>query len=81
MDVLVRVLFVSRKSIVDVGKSKVTATKEQRTTQAGGTTTSTERHAHSTAHFTVARNPAASIYISAFRRMRFTHSAVVSKAY
>ena len=43
--------------------------------------TSTERRAHRTAHFTAARNPAACIYFGAFRRMRLTHSAVVSKAY
>ena len=60
MDVLVRVLFVSRKSIVDVGKSKVTATKEQRTAQTGGLhNDTTKRRAHRTAHFTAARNPAA----------------------
>ena len=80
MDVLVRVLFISEKNIVDVGKSKVAATKEQREAQAGCTTTSTERRAHRTAHFTAAKNPAACIYFSSFRRMRFTHSAVVSKA-
>ena len=49
---------------MDVGKSKVTATKEQRTAQASRTTTTTERRAHRTAHFTAARNPAAA-YISA----------------
>ena len=59
MDVLVRVLFISGKNIVDVGKSKVTATKEQRTAQAGRTTTTTERRAHRIAHFTAAKNPAA----------------------
>ena len=58
-------------------KSKVTATKEQRTVLAGCTTTSTERRAHHTA---LTRNPAACIYFSTFRQMRFTHSAVVSKA-
>ena len=74
------VLFISQKHIVHVGKSKVTATKEQRTAQAGCTTTTTERRAHRTAHFTAARNPAACIYFIAFRGMRFTDSAVVSKA-
>ena len=81
MDVLVRVLFISQKQIVVVGKSKVTTTKEQRATQAGCTATSTERRAHRTAHFTAARKPTACIFFSAFRRMRLTHSAVVSKAY
>ena len=80
-NVLVRVLFISQKNIVAVGKRKVTTTKEQRTTQAGCTTTSTEGRAHSAAQFTAARKPAACMYFSAFRRMRLTHSAVVSKAY
>ena len=66
MDPLVRVLFVSQKQIVAVGKSKVTTTKEQRTTQAGCTTISTGTGAHRTAHFT------ATVYFSAFRRMRRT---------
>ena len=72
MHVLVRVfVYFSKTYIVHVGKSKVTATKEQRTAQAGCTTTTTERRAHRTAHFTAARNPAACIYFIAFRGMRF----------
>ena len=78
---LVRVLFISQKNIVAVGKSKVTTTKEQRTTQAWCATSSTETRAHRTAHFTATRKPASCIYFSAFSRMRLTHSAVVSKAY
>ena len=81
MNALVRVLFISKKNIVTVGKSKVTTTKVQRATQAGCTTTSAEGRAHRTAHFTAARKPAACIYFSTFRRLWFTHSAVVSKAY
>ena len=75
-------LFISQKHIVivHVGKSKVTVTKEKRTTQAGCTTTTTERRAHRKAHLTAARNPAACIYFIAFGGMRFTHSAVGSKA-
>ena len=75
VDVVVRVLFISPNIIVAVGKSKVTTTKEQRTAQAGCTTTSTERRAHRTAH--CLQQPG---NFSAFRQMRFTHSAVVSKA-
>ena len=81
MDVLVRVWFISKKIIVAVGKIKVTTTKEQRTSRVRN-----DQHraactrAHRTAHFTAGRNPAACIYFSAFRRMQFTHSAVVSKA-
>ena len=74
-----RVVYVSSKFVVNVEKSKVTATQEQRTTLAGCTTTSTDRGAHYTAHFTAAGNPAACIHFSAFRRMRFTDSAVVCK--
>ena len=72
-----------KKQIVAVGKSKVTTTKEQRTTQflTGCTTTSTERRAHSTALFAAARKPTACIYFSAFRWMRLSNSVVVSKAY
>ena len=81
MDILVRVLFISPQNVVDFGKSKATSTKEPRTAQAGCTTTSTERRAHRTAHFTAARNPAACIYFSACARVRFTHRAVISKAY
>ena len=81
MNVLVCVLFISQESIVAVGKSKVTSTKEQRTTQAWCKTTSIEGRVHRTAHFTAARKPAACIYFSAFRRMRLTHSTVVRKAY
>ena len=80
MDMLVRVWFISEKNIVDVGKSKVTATKEQRTAQAGCTMTTTERRAHRTANFTAARNSAAYIYFIAFRRTWLTHSAVVGMA-
>ena len=36
---------------------------------------------HRTARFTEARNPAACTYFTAFHRIRFTHNAVVSKAY
>ena len=79
--VFVRVLFISQKNLVPVGKSKVKDNKEQRTTQAGCTTTNTEGRAHRTAHFTAAGKPTACIYFGAFRRMRLTHSAVVSKAY
>ena len=79
MVVLVRVLSISGTNIVDVGKSEATATKEQRTAQAGCPTTSTGRRAHRTGALTAARNPAACLYIGAFRRMRFTLSAVVNK--
>ena len=66
-------LFVSEKSIVAVGKkNKVTTTKEQRTAQAGCTTTRTERRAHRTAQLYSSQDPAACIYFGAFRRMRFT---------
>ena len=65
MDVLVRVfVYFSKTYSVHVGKA-VTATKEQRTAQAGCTTTTTERRAHRTAHFTAARNPAACMYFIA----------------
>ena len=57
MNVLVRVLFISQKNIVAVGKSEVTTTKEQRTTQAGCTTASTEGRAHRTAHLQLPGNP------------------------
>ena len=50
-----------KKNIVAVVKSKVTTTKEQRRTQAGRTTTSTEGRAHRTAFFTAARKPAACV--------------------
>ena len=85
MDVLVRTHFVyfSKKSSIRGGwktKSQRT-TKEQQTAQATRTTTRTERHAHRTEHFLAARNPASCTYFSAFRQMRLTHSAVVSKAY
>ena len=57
---LVQTRFVySQNNVVAVGKSNVTTTKEQRTPQAGSTTTSTERRAHHTAHVTAARKPAA----------------------
>ena len=70
------------KNIVAVGKSEVTTTKEQRPhRKSGRATTTTERLAHRTAHFTAARKPTACIYFGAFRRMRITHSAVVSKEY
>ena len=63
-------------------KNQVTTTKEQRTTQAGCTKTSTEGRApYRTAHLTAAEKPSACVYFSAFRRMRFTYSAVVSNAY
>ena len=82
MDECARTCFVYfSKKIVAVGESKVTTTKEQRTTQAGCTTTSAEGRAHLTAHFTAAKEPPACIYFSAFRRMRLTHSAVISKTY
>ena len=74
-------LFFARKHIVHVGKCTVTATKAHRRAQAGWTSTTTRRRAHRTALFTAARNPAACIYFSAFRRMRLTHSTVVSKEY
>ena len=80
MDVLVRVFVYISEKYRARWKSEVTATKEQRTPQAGSTTTSTERRAYLTAHFTAARNPAARIYFIDFRGMRLTHSAVVSQA-
>ena len=80
VDVLKSVLFIYQKPIEAVGKSKDT-TKEQRTTQAGCTTTSTERRARRNAQFTKASKPTASIYFSVFRRIRLTHSAIVCKAY
>ena len=78
---LVRVLFYFSKKYRGLWKKQVTTTEEQRTKQAGCTTTGTEERAHGTAPFTAARKPAACIYFSAFRRMQLTHSAVVSKAY
>ena len=80
MDVQVRFFVYFSKTYRARWKKQVTATKEQRPAQAGCTTTTTERRAHRTAHFTAARNPAACIYFIAFRGMRFTDSAVVSKA-
>ena len=56
-------LRISQKHIVHVGKSKVTATKEQRTAQAGCTTTTTERRAHRTAHFTDSSQESRSLHI------------------
>ena len=80
MDVLARVLHMSQKQIVVIGKSEVTTKNDQGTNQAGCTTTSTERRAQRTASFTAAGKATACIYFSAFRRMRLTHSAVMSKA-
>ena len=82
MDVLVRILFISPKIAVAVGKGKVKTTKQQRTEQqAGCTTTTTERRAHRAAHFIAARNPAACIYFSTFRWMRLAHSTAISEAF
>ena len=78
MNVFVRVLFISQKIIEAVGKSNVTTTIEQRTTQAGCTTSSTEGCAHRTAHFTAAGKP---LHLFQRLRMQLAHSAVVSKAY
>ena len=80
MNVLVCVLFISRKISWPLEKA-VTSTKEQRTTQSRYTTTSTEGRVHRAAHFTAAGKPAACIYFYAFRRMQLTHSTVVSKEY
>ena len=80
MNVLVRVLFYFSKKYRGLWKKQVTTTEEQRTKQAGCTTTGTEERAHGTAPFTAARKPAACIYFSAFRRKRFTYNAVVSQA-
>ena len=80
MNVLVRVLFYFSKEYRGLWKKQVTTTEEQRTKQAGCTTTGTEERAHGTAPFTAARKLAACTYFSAFRRMQLTHSAVVSKA-
>ena len=79
MGELVRVFFISQKQIVAVGKSN--HDNKRTTNSASSTTTSTERRAHRTAHLTAAGKPTASIYFNAFRRMRLTHSTVVSKAY
>ena len=76
MDVLVRVLHISQKQIVAVEKCEGTTAKEQRTTQAGCTTTITERGTHLTAHLTAARNTTACIYFSVFRRMPLTRTAL-----
>ena len=72
-------LFLENKSW-PLEKAKSRQRKRQRT-QAACTTTSTKRRVHCTVHFTAARKPTACICFSAFRRMRLTHSAVVSKAY
>ena len=69
------------KKITGHWKRTIQTTKEQRTVQTACTTTGTERRAHRTAHFVAARNPAACIYFSAFRRMRLTHNALVRKAH
>ena len=56
--------------------------KKLLTAQAAYTTTSiARRRTHGTAHLVAARIPAACVYFSAFRRMRLSHTAVVSKAY
>ena len=52
--------------------------------QAACTTTSTERLAHRTAYFSSSEDSSSlytAVYFSAFRWMRLTHGAVVSKAY
>ena len=72
--------FYSQKNVVAVEKGKVTTTKEQRTAQAGCKTTRTERCTQRKSHFAAARNPTVCTYVSTLRRMRLTHSSVVSKA-
>ena len=65
-------------------KSRQQKNNNQQHKQAACTTTSTERCAHCTAHFSSredSRSLYTAVYISAFRRMRHTHSAVVCKAY
>ena len=57
---------------------------QQQHKQAACTTTSTERFAPRTAHFSSSEDSPSLytvVYFSACRRMRLTHSAVVSKEY
>ena len=64
------------------GRRKKESQDNKRTTNRC-TTTCSERcaHAHRTARFVAARNPAACVYVDACRQMRVAHIAVVSKAY
>ena len=74
----VRVLFIISQTNRGRWKKQSHDNKRTTTNTSKAHNDNTERGAHITAHFTAARNPTASIYFGAIRRMRLTHSAVVN---
>ena len=83
MNVLVRVLFISQKNIVAVGKRR--SHDDKRTMNNTIRVHNDQHRGACTPHSTLyscqeTRSLHTSVYSSAFRRVRLTHSAVVSKA-